>query len=303
MNNTSVKIEANYLKKRYDEEQQKLQQLEKDHQLSEARFKKQQAELQEELDAIDEEVESRRKKLETIMTAEGKTYSNKIYGLINDIVNKQNEPHMKEMEDQKVAMEEEIENMKSKISSCELELNTKAEKINELERELGQKLAEIETIDNIKEYFSSPEFRLRIQSSNMSPEEYKDMISTQELQTKLARVEEQLAMANEKNTKLEEQNAKLTQSINAAKAMSAPIAKPKEEPKPDKAKMEELDFDKASKKMMEEVDSEAKKEVKKVPVTDKPKTAGSAENVSSLNSKKNNLMSSIQKLNSIKKKQ
>ncbi|MBE5734836.1 MAG: hypothetical protein E7361_00060 [Clostridiales bacterium] len=290
LNNTSVKIEANYLKKRYDEEQQKLQQLEKDHQLSEARFKKQQAELQEELDAIDEEVESRRKKLETIMTAEGKTYSNKIYGIINDIVNKQNEPHMKEMEEQKVAMEEEIENMKSKINSCELELNTKSEKINELERELGQKLAEIETIDSIKEYFTSPEFRQRVQASSMSPEEYREMVSAQELQTKLARAEEELAQEKAKNSKLEAR-AKMPENVTVAKPVTATKPVVKEVQKKETQKVNNLDFDKESKKMINEANAEAKAQ-----------SSTKSKTVSSLNSKKNSLMNSIQKLNSIKKK-
>ena len=355
LNNTSVKIEANYLKKRYDEEQQKLQQLEKDHQLSEARFKKQQAELQEELDAIDEEVESRRKKLETIMTAEGKTYSNKIYGILNDIVNKQNEPHFKEMEEQKQTMQAEIETMKSKISTYEIEINAKAEKIGELERDLGQKLAQIEAIDSVKEYFTSPEFRQRIQASNMSPKEYKEMVNSQELQEKLARTEEQLAMANEKNSKLEAQlsSGSVVQNTPVAPIETEPktetikeksidvkpeqnkdkeTSEEKEDKPNNESKLNKLDFDKASKKMLEEVEADNKKESKpdKSPVKveekkesskqdkaddkkeDKPvnkeeskveqKPNAISDRMSALANKKNSLMNSIQKLNSMKKK-
>ncbi len=339
LNNTSVKIEANYLKKRYDEEQQKLQQLEKDHQLTEARFKKQQAELQEELDAIDEEIESRRKKLETIMTAEGKTYSNKIYGIINEIVNKQNEPHMKELEEQKQSLEAEIDSMKSKISTYEIEINSKTEKIDELEKDLGQKLAQIETIDSVKEYFTSPEFRQRIQSSNMSPKEYKEMNESNELREQLARAQEQLAAANERQAKLETQNKKLYEEydkirkggkVEEKKEMLEPKAEETSAPESEKpAKMgnlDKLDFDKASKKMLAEVEAdkteqkteakvekakdnntEAKKvepkEMKAEENTPKAQPKSSAiDRLSSLASKKNNLMNSINKLNSIKKK-
>ena len=46
LNATSVKIEANYLKKRYNEEQQKQQQLEKDYEYAQINFTKQQQEME-----------------------------------------------------------------------------------------------------------------------------------------------------------------------------------------------------------------------------------------------------------------
>ncbi len=246
LNATSVKIEANYLKKRYDEEQRKLQQLEKDHQLSEARFKKQQAELQEELDAIDEEINNRKSKLEKIMLSEGKAYSNKIYGLINDIVNKQNEPHFKEMEAQKAVMSDEIENMRQKIASFEVEINAKNNQLKNLEKELGLKLAQIESIDSVKEYFGSEEFRRRVSLAN-TKQEYKEYAEAEELRLKLLRAEEQLATANEKVSLLERQGKSIARDnenlkakaediqANVAVAKSEVATTPAAEPK-DKAK-------------------------------------------------------------------
>ncbi|MBQ4557751.1 MAG: hypothetical protein IJA61_00035 [Clostridia bacterium] len=328
LNNTSVKIEANYLKKRYDEEQQKLQQLEKDHQLSEARFKKQQAELQEELNAIDEEVNSRKNKLEAIMLSEGKSYSNKIYGILNDIVNKQNEPKMKEMEEQKNVMQSNIDNMKEKLASYEVAINSKEEHIKELEKELGLKLAQIETIDSVKEYFSSNEFRRRV-SMGASAEEYKEYNDVEELKAKLLHAEEQLMIANERQVALEKQTSSIQkeyenlkskekQLIKESKAIEktekvvkeAPVQK--EEPKkkveapiPEPI-IEDIDFDQVALEMMKDANEKSNQElvdkmqgnVKKLDdLNDKLKSQ-----IKNLNNQKKNLLSSIEKLNSSKNK-
>ncbi len=251
LNNTSVKIEANYLKKRYDEEQQKLQQLEKDHQLSEARFKKQQTELQEELDAIDEEVESRRKKLEAIMLSEGKSYSNKIYGLINEIVNKQNEPHFKELEEQKVVMQNEIDNMTQKISSYELEINNKSEQIAGLEKDLGQKLAQIETIDSVKEYFGSDEFRKRV-SLSKGAKEFQGYDDADELRAKLLHAEEQLMLTNEKLQQVENRNKEVVNENDSLRKQEKAIVEEanKQIKKANEERLDNVDFDKISEEMI-----------------------------------------------------
>ena len=61
LNATSVKIEANYLKKRYNEEQQKLQQFEKDYEYANNNFAKQQREMEDEIERVskDHELEVR----------------------------------------------------------------------------------------------------------------------------------------------------------------------------------------------------------------------------------------------------
>lgn len=310
LNNTSVKIEANYLKKRYDEEQQKLQQLEKDHQLSEARFKKQQAELQEELSAIDEEIESRRKKLETIMTAEGKSYSNKIYGIINDIVNKQNEPHFKEMEEQKKIMQGEIDNMKEKISSYEVEINNKGEQIESLEKDLGQKLAQIETIDSLKEYFSSDEFRKRM-TATKGAENFQGYDDADELRAKLLHAEEQLMIANERQAKLEDQSKKMMAEYNQIKAKerqnSQEISDVENQAKKvKKVEIDDIDFDQASKEIIQSQQQNTTKLVGEMQdsVTQIDDiNSRLKDQMKSLSAQKKNLMNSIDKLNKIKNKQ
>ena len=328
LNNTSVKIEANYLKKRYDEEQQKLQQLEKDHQLSEARFKKQQAELQEELDAISEEIESRKKKLENIMLSEGKSYSNKIYGLINDIVNKQNEPHFKEMEEQKSLMQAEIDNMKQKIASYEIEINNKSTQINELEKDLGMKLAQIETIESVKDYFVSDEFRKRVAGvKGVGEKEFVGYDDAEELRAKLLHAEEQLMLANERNTQLENRTKEIVQEANQQKekAVAEAREKGKVEAKEELAKeqeskdqdLETVDFDKISQDMLKTDNNTPKPEEKKEvatmpkqpakPVEDakKVETNSSAQlksKMDSLTQKKSSLQSSIDRLKSKAKK-
>lgn len=306
LNNTSVKIEANYLKKRYDEEQQKLQQLEKDHQLSEARFKKQQSELQEEKDAIDEEIESRRKKLETIMTSEGKSYSNKIYGLINEIVNKQNEPHFKEMEEQKNVMQSEIDNMKQKISSYEVEINNKGEQIEELEKDLGQKLAQIETIDSLKEYFSSDEFRKRM-TATKGAENFQGYDDADELRAKLLHAEEQLMLANERQTKLEDQSKKLMSEYNNMRAKEKQTENElrdveKEAKKAKRVEIDDIDFDQAGKEIIESTQANTSKIVNNMQnsvseIDDM--NSKLKDQMKSLNQQKKNLMSSIEKLNKL----
>jgi len=331
LNNTSVKIEANYLKKRYDEEQQKLQQLEKDHQLSEARFKKQQAELQEELNAIDEEVESRKKKLETIMLSEGKSYSNKIYGLINDIVNKQNEPKIAEMEEQKNVMQSELDNMRQKIASYEIDINAKADKVAELEKELGQKLTQIETIDSVKEYFGSDEFRRRVSTSGAA--EFEGYDDLDRLRAKLLHAEEQLMLLTENKNSLEMHTKTLEKENVSLKKQESDFKKLKEEEdkrlKEEEIKrqqelarqqgeLENIDFDKVSKDMLKSVSEKAeKKEEKKeekeeVKVKEakeeqpapepKKEEPAKADKRTSLNQKKTSLMNSLERLKNSAKK-
>jgi hypothetical protein len=165
------------------------------------------------------------------------------------------------------------------------------------------------------------------------------MTNSQELQTKLARAEEQLALANERYSKLEAQIAnKVPAQPEPPKQEVKEVAETKEEVKPEPIKEEKpdnmgklnkLDFDKASKKMIQEAEAESKKENKSAPnpakteeKKEQPKPAKAEEEkasekeepkasakpspmsdrMSALANKKNNLMSSIQKLNSIKKK-
>ena len=70
LNATSVKIEANYLKKKYNEEQQKQQQLEKDYEYSKVNFEKQQKEMDEEIAGLNSEVKEKKTQVEENMMSE-----------------------------------------------------------------------------------------------------------------------------------------------------------------------------------------------------------------------------------------
>ena len=92
LNSTSVNIEANYIKKRYREDQAKLQQLEKDYEIATIRFNKQQNEINAEVNVYQKEIDRSKGELQRAMTEEGKSYANKIYGIINTKVIEQNKP-------------------------------------------------------------------------------------------------------------------------------------------------------------------------------------------------------------------
>lgn len=175
MNNTTIKIELNYQKKRYNEEQQKLQQLEKDYEQATQRFNKQQDEIKEEVEKYTKEIADRKAQVEANMSAEGRTYANKIFGQINKAVFAQNEPVMKELNDQKTQLENDISVMQGTITNQDAEISQKAEDIKRLQKELDAKYAEIEAINNVREYFGSPEFRQRVSNKRKGRDEFADI--------------------------------------------------------------------------------------------------------------------------------
>ena len=79
------------MKKRLNEEQTKLQQLEKDYELATSRFQKQQDDMKAEVDAFTAEINKRRAITEDAMKAECKNYANKIYGILNKIAPRKEE--------------------------------------------------------------------------------------------------------------------------------------------------------------------------------------------------------------------
>lgn len=159
MNNTTIKIEVNYQKKRYNEEQQRLQTLEKDYEQATIRFKKQQDEIVAEVKKYNDEIATRKKMVEDAMMAEGKTYANKIFGQINKAVFAQNEPVMKELQDEKGRLEQMVEDMNATIEKQNMDIEDRNEKLKVLEKDLNVKLAELEAINNVKQFFSSAQFR------------------------------------------------------------------------------------------------------------------------------------------------
>ena len=85
INQTTVKIEANYLKKKLNEEQARYQQYEKDYDLSSSRFQKEQQDIQYEIDKFNDEIKRRKTQATDNMLSEAKTYVNKIYGQVTHI--------------------------------------------------------------------------------------------------------------------------------------------------------------------------------------------------------------------------
>ena len=162
LNATSVKIEANYLKKKYNEEQQKQQQLEKDYEYSKVNFEKQQAEMDQDIASLTAEIKEKKAQVEENMMSECRTYANKVWGQINKEIQAQQEPILKEKEEKSKILQEEIDKMTLLVADQDADIKAKQEYILKLEQDIKVRLAEIEAINNVRDYFNTPEFRQRV---------------------------------------------------------------------------------------------------------------------------------------------
>jgi len=162
LNATSVKIEANYLKKRLNEETQKQQQLEKDYEYSQTTFVKQQQEMETEIAQLSAEIKEKKLQVEENMMSECRTYSNKVWGQINKELQAQQEPIIKEKEEKARILQEEIDKMTLLVADQDADIKAKQEYILKLEQDIKVRLAEIEAINNVRDYFNTPEFRQRV---------------------------------------------------------------------------------------------------------------------------------------------
>jgi len=162
LNATSVKIEANYLKKRLNEETQKQQQLEKDYEYSQVTFTKQQQEMEQEIAQLSAEIKEKKQQVEENMMSECRTYSNKVWGQINKELQAQQEPIVKEKEEKAKILQEEIDKMTLLVADQDADIKAKQEYILKLEQDIKVRLAEIEAINNVRDYFNTPEFRQRV---------------------------------------------------------------------------------------------------------------------------------------------
>lgn len=162
LNATSVKIEANYLKKRLNEETQKQQQLEKDYEYSQVTFTKQQQEMEQEIAQLSAEIREKKMQVEENMMSECRTYSNKVWGQINRELQAQQEPIVKEKEEKARILQEEIDKMTLLVADQDADIKAKQEYILKLEQDIKVRLAEIEAINNVRDYFNTPEFRQRV---------------------------------------------------------------------------------------------------------------------------------------------
>lgn len=162
LNNTSVKIEINYLKKRYNEEQQKQQQLEKDYEYAQVNFVKQQQEMEQDIAQLTAEIKEKKLLVEENMMSECRNYSNKVWGEINRSLQAQQEPILKEKEEKARILQEEIDKMTLLVADQDADIKAKQEYISKLEQDIKVRIAEIEAINNVRDYFNTPEFRQRV---------------------------------------------------------------------------------------------------------------------------------------------
>jgi len=214
LNSTSVNIEANYIKKRYREDQQKLQQLEKDYEIATIRFNKQQAEINAENDAYKKEIERKKQDLQRAMTEEGKSYANKIYGIINTKLTDQNKPIFDKQNEQIAEMKKQIEALDNEIKEKEANISSLNGKVSDLQFDITTKQAEIEAIKNVREYLTSPEFRQRVIDGKKARKASGiEKASIEELRDRTATAEEELKIANEKQQKMAEQESELLRKL------------------------------------------------------------------------------------------
>lgn len=170
INATTVKIEQNYMRKRYTEEQTKLQQLEKDYELATSRFQKQQEEMQAEIDALNQEIERRRLQIEDAMKSECKSYANKIYGQISKTVQEQSKPYLDQIAEDKANLEKTIEELKVNIEEKTGELSKVSSELTAANNQLEVKKAELEATKDLKEYLTSAEFKQSFMSGKSTKE-------------------------------------------------------------------------------------------------------------------------------------
>lgn len=171
INQTTVKIEANYMKKRLNEEQTRLQQLEKDYELATSRFQKQQDEMQAEVTAFNNEIAKRRATTEDAMKAECKNYANKIYGQISKTVQEQSKPYIDQINEDKANLEQTISELKTNLANKTDELAKTSSELSTKTEEYQIKVAELKSIKELKTYLTSPEFK----QSFLSRKEIKEL--------------------------------------------------------------------------------------------------------------------------------
>ncbi len=218
LNNTSVNIEANYIRKRYKEDQQKLQQLEKDYEVASIRFNKQQNELQAEIDSYKKEIADKKLVLEKAMTEEGKTYANKVFGLINDKVTEQNKPIIEQQKIDMESLKSQIEDLDVKVREKENLIADLDEKNREMVGELDAKKAELEGIKNLKEYLNSAEFRQRVVDKKKRRPDDGEVFDDMELESLKSRAElaeEQLKQSEEQRKQLQIQESSLVTKLRS----------------------------------------------------------------------------------------
>lgn len=217
INQTTVKIEANYMKKRLNEEQTKLQQLEKDYELASTRFQKQQDEMNAEVQTLNDEIAKRKATTEEAMKAECKNYANKIYGQISKTVQDQSKPYIDQINEDKNNLEETISELKSNVTSTTDELNKVTNELATRTEEYNVKVAEIKALKDLKAYLTSPEFKKSFLSKKEVKEfEGREIEISDDVVKQIADLEERVKLAEENKSLYEDKINLLQQSLNNA---------------------------------------------------------------------------------------
>ena len=94
--------------------------------------------------------------------SECRNYSNKVWGEINKTLQSQQEPILKEKEEKARILQEEIDKMTLLVADQDADIKAKQEYIAKLEQDIKVRIAEIEAINNVRDYFNTPEFRQRV---------------------------------------------------------------------------------------------------------------------------------------------
>lgn len=197
INNTTIKIEANYMKKRYNEELQRSQQLEKEYEIARTRFEKQQSEFEDEVEEYRGEIERRKKILQDAMSAEGKTYAKKVYTMITNDVQEQSRPYLEQVEQNKMELEESVATLRHELEFKNNELNQLNAKLEKVTQEYQIKLAGLEHVKALKEYLQSKEFLAGLASAKK-----RELRGSEELQEELGKADTKISeLTNEINVK------------------------------------------------------------------------------------------------------
>lgn len=218
INQTTVKIEANYMKKRLNEEQTRLQQLEKDYELATSRFQKQQDDMQAEVDAFNEEINKRRTTTEEAMKAECKTYANKIYGQISQTVQEQSKPYIDQINEDKANLEQTINELKTNLEAKTEELAKTNTELAAKTEEFQVKVAELKAMKELQEYLTSPEFKQSFNSKKevRELEDGRQIEISEDVVKQIADLEARVRLAEQNSTLYQDKISLLERNLEAS---------------------------------------------------------------------------------------
>jgi len=209
INATTVAVEANYFRNRQTKEQEALQIAESEYENARAKFDKQQDLIQREIDTYKEEVEKRKRNLEEAMKAESKTYANKVYGALAKTVREQNAPFLQKLESEKQTLTDQVNGLSKRTEDLEKELSVKTTQLDRLSDSFKIKTAEIEAMQNVKDYFTSADFIENLKGVKDREDRAKKLEEENE------EVKKQLARLEQEKESVQEQIQKEREAVTA----------------------------------------------------------------------------------------